>query len=51
MAGSTFQRAVVRELKQVIDNQLVGQNVVNTELIDLKTQIALLQSADQPEPQ
>jgi hypothetical protein len=29
---------------------MVGQRVVNDELVDLKTQIALLQSSNEPEP-
>jgi hypothetical protein len=45
-----FQRGVSRELKTVLDNQVIGQKVVNDELVDLKTQIALLQSSNEPEP-
>ncbi len=45
-----FQRGVVRELKNVLDNQAVGQQVVNDELVDIRTQIALLQSSNEPEP-
>ena len=40
----------MRELKQVLDNQAVGHQVVNDELVDLKTQIAMLQSSNEPEP-
>jgi hypothetical protein len=29
---------------------MVGHKVVNDELVDLKTQIALLQSSNEPEP-
>ncbi|CAM4891276.1 unnamed protein product [Rotaria socialis] len=47
---STKSRGIIRELKTVLDNQQVGQKVVNDELIDLKTQIALLQSSNEPEP-
>ncbi|CAF1202029.1 unnamed protein product [Rotaria sordida] len=47
---STNSQGIIRELKTVLDNQQVGQKVVNDELIDLKTQIALLQSSNQPEP-
>ncbi|CAF4280683.1 unnamed protein product [Rotaria sp. Silwood2] len=47
---STNSRGIIRELKTVLDNQDVGQKVVNDELIDLKTQIALLQSSNEPEP-
>ncbi|CAF1431566.1 unnamed protein product [Rotaria sp. Silwood1] len=47
---STNSRGIIRELKNVLDNQEVGQKVVNNELIDLKTQIALLQSSNEPEP-
>ncbi|UJR13726.1 hypothetical protein I4U23_000737 [Adineta vaga] len=43
-------RGVMRELKSVLDNQAIGQRVVNDELVDLKTQIALLQSSNEPEP-
>ncbi|CAF1014534.1 unnamed protein product [Adineta ricciae] len=43
-------RGVIRELKTILDNQAVGQRVVNDELVDLKTQIALLQSSNEPEP-
>ncbi|CAF1289966.1 unnamed protein product [Adineta steineri] len=43
-------KGIVRELKNVLDNQVVGQKVVNDELVDLKTQIALLQSSNEPEP-
>jgi hypothetical protein len=46
----SFKRGIVRELKTVLDNQVVGQKVVNDELVDLKTQIALLQSSNEPEP-
>lgn len=45
-----FKRGIVRELKSVLDNQIVGQKVVNDELVDLKTQIALIQSSNEPEP-
>lgn len=45
-----FKRGIVRELRTVLDNQMVGQKVVNDELVDLKTQIALLQSSNESEP-
>ena len=48
--SSSFQRGVVRELRNVLDHQVVGQKVVNDELVDLKTQIALLQSSNEAEP-
>ncbi|CAF0952557.1 unnamed protein product [Adineta ricciae] len=47
---SHSSRGVIRELKTILDNQAVGQRVVNDELVDLKTQIALLQSSNEPEP-
>lgn len=43
--SSSPQRTIANELKQLFD-----QRVVNDELIDLKTQIALLQSSNEPEP-
>lgn len=46
----SVQRGIVRDLRDVLDNQAVGQRVVNDELVDLKTQIALLQSSNEPEP-
>lgn len=46
-----FQNIAAQQLKQILENQLTGQRVVNDELVDLRTQIALFQSSNDVEPQ